>query len=150
MTNTPKRPTMHCQSNTKTIQKRLFAKQYKQNDLGWSVFTLSCIQYCSYIKWISFRCFTNIYWSNGKMTPVLYNYNTEYTTKLEGGLLLKQQGGLPIWFWKNRFSVKCGSPRSTRLLTTGRMFYISADIPGIWRFFFFFFHTILVNDEKII
>ena len=43
-----------------------------------SVFTLSCIQYCSYIKWVSFCFLTNIDWSNGKITPILYNYNTAY------------------------------------------------------------------------
>ena len=34
-------------------------------------------------KWMSFCCLTNTYWSNSKMTTVLYNYNTVYRTKLK-------------------------------------------------------------------
>ena len=33
------------------------------------------------MKWMSFCCLTDIFWSNSKMTPILYNYNTDYTTK---------------------------------------------------------------------
>ena len=33
-----------------------------------SVFILSCIKYCSYMKLMSFCCLINIYWSNSKMT----------------------------------------------------------------------------------
>ena len=45
-----------------------------------SVFILSCIQYCSYMKLMSFCCLNNIYWSNSKMTPISYDYIMEYMT----------------------------------------------------------------------
>ena len=38
-----------------------------------SVFILSGIQYCRYMKWMSFFCLANIYCS--KLTPILYDYN---------------------------------------------------------------------------
>ena len=45
---------------------------------------LQCIiQYCSYMKLMSFCCLTNIYWSNCKMTPISYDYIVEYMTKRE-------------------------------------------------------------------
>ena len=53
-----------------------------------SVFILSCIQYCSYMKLMSFCCLTNIYWSNSKMTPISYDYIMEYMTKREHYLAL--------------------------------------------------------------
>ena len=46
-----------------------FAKAYS----SWNI--------CCYIKLMSYCCLTNMYWSNSKTTPVLYNYKTEYTTK---------------------------------------------------------------------
>ena len=53
-----------------------------------SVFILSCIQYCSYMKFMSFCCLTNLYWSNSKMTPISYDYIMEYITKREHYLAL--------------------------------------------------------------
>ena len=53
-----------------------------------SVFILSCIQYCSYMKLMSFCCLTNICWSNSKMTPISYDYIMEYMTKWEHNLAL--------------------------------------------------------------
>ena len=47
------------------------------------VFILSCIWYCSYMQWMSFCCLTNRYWSNSKMTSILYDYITEYMKKLK-------------------------------------------------------------------
>ena len=44
---------------------------------------LSCTQYCSYMKLMSFCCLTNIYWSNSKMTLISYDYIKEYMTKQE-------------------------------------------------------------------
>ena len=43
-----------------------------------SVFILSFIQHCSYMKLTSFCCLTNIYWSNSKVTPISYDYIMEY------------------------------------------------------------------------
>ena len=51
-----------------------------------SVFILSCDQYCSYMKLMSFCCLTNIYWWNSKMTPISYDYDTEYMAKWEYSL----------------------------------------------------------------
>ena len=53
-----------------------------------SVFILSCIQYCSYMKLMAFCYLTNIYWSNSKMTPISYDYIMEYMTKREHYLAL--------------------------------------------------------------
>ena len=46
-----------------------------------SVFILSYIQFCSYMKLMSFCCLANIYWSDSKMTPISYDYITEYMKK---------------------------------------------------------------------
>ena len=51
-----------------------------------SVFILSGIQYCSYMKWMSFCCLANIYWPNSKMTSISYDYITEYMTKWKHSL----------------------------------------------------------------
>ena len=53
-----------------------------------SVFILSCIAYCNHMKWMTFCCLTNRYWSNSKITSIPYNYNTEYTTKCNYALAL--------------------------------------------------------------
>ena len=53
-----------------------------------SVFIFSCIQYCSYMKLMSFCSSTNIYWSNSKITPISYDYIMEYMTKREHYLAL--------------------------------------------------------------
>ena len=46
-----------------------------------SVFILSFIQYCSYMKLLSFYCLTNIY-----LTLISYDYITEYMTKWKHSL----------------------------------------------------------------
>ena len=51
-----------------------------------SLLILSCIQYCSYMKLMSFCCLTNIYFPNSKMTPISYDHIIEYMTKLEDSL----------------------------------------------------------------
>ena len=56
--------------------------------MQYSVFNLSCIQYCSYMKLMLFCCLTNICWSNSKMTPISYDYIMEYMTKREHYLAL--------------------------------------------------------------
>ena len=49
---------------------------------------LFCHVFRSHMKWMSFRCLTNRYWSNSKMTSISNNYNTKYTTKWKHALAL--------------------------------------------------------------
>ena len=49
--------------------------------LGRVLSFFACTRDCNFIIWVSFCCLSKWYWSNSKMTSILYNLNTELNAR---------------------------------------------------------------------